>query len=133
MLRFATEQDFEWIAAIQSRCGLPLWKPNPTSWVLEKKAFAIWQAADDECELLSIAVEFTERGKGLAKMLMEHCHKEFAELGIKFFFLEVRENNLAAISLYKKLRYEKITERKRYYEDGETAVVMKLSVTNFQI
>jgi len=122
----ALEQDFEWIKAIQSEVGLPLWKPNSTSWVLERSAFAIWQVASDECELLSIAVNAAERGKGYAKTLMEHSHKELAKQGFKKFFLEVRENNIAAISLYKKIGYEKIAERKKYYADGECAVVMNL-------
>jgi ribosomal-protein-alanine acetyltransferase len=123
--RLATEQDFDWIADIQGRANLPLWKPNSTSWVFERCAFAIWQATEDECELLSIVVEPAERGKGLAKTLMEHCHRELAERGIKKFFLEVRENNSAAIFLYKKLGYEKIAERKKYYADGECAIVMQ--------
>jgi len=124
----ALEQDFEWIKAIQSEAGLPLWKPGSASWVLERSAFAIWQIASDECELLSIAVNAAERGKGYAKALMEHSHKELAKQGLKNFFLEVRENNTAAISLYKKLGYEKIAERKKYYADGECAVVMTTSL-----
>lgn len=106
---------------------MPQWGPNSTSWVLEQKSFAIWQMAGDECELLSIAVKCAERGKGLAKMLMEHCHRELAGLGAKNFFLEVKESNTAAISLYKKLGYEKIFERKGYYADGENALVMNKS------
>jgi len=126
-MQLATEQDSEWIAAIQSEANLPLWKPNSTSWVLERKAFAIWQAVGYECELLSIAVEPAERGKGLAKMLMEYCCNELAKLGIEKFFLEVRESNVAAISLYKKMGYEKIAERKKYYANGEAAVIMVLN------
>ena len=122
----AAEQDFEWIGVIQSEAGLPLWKPSAVSWVLEKSAFAIWQAAGDECELLSIAVDIAKRGRGYAKLLMEHCHKELRVQGIKSFFLEVKESNIAAISLYKKLGYEKIAERKEYYGNGEKAVVMRL-------
>jgi len=122
----ALEQDFEWIKVIQSEAGLPLWKPSSASWVLERSGFVIWQVASYECELLSIAVNAIERGKGYAKALMEHSHKEFAKQGIKKFFLEVRENNTAAISLYKKFGYEKIAERKKYYADGECAVVMNL-------
>lgn len=121
MLRLATEQDSEWIAAI-----MPQWKPNSTTWVLDKKAFAEWQMAVDECELLYIAVVQGERGKGFAKMLMEHCHKELAALGAKSFFLEVRTSNAVAIALYEKLGYKKIAERKKYYSDGEDAMVMKL-------
>ena len=126
-MQLATEQDSEWIAAIQSKANLPLWKPNSTSWVLEKKAFAIWQATSDECELLSIAVEPAEQGKGLAKMLMEYCCNELTKLGIEKFFLEVRESNIAAISLYKKMGFEKISERKKYYANGEAAVIMELN------
>jgi len=120
MLRLATEQDSEWIAAIA-----PQWKPGSASWAFDKKAFAIWQIAADECELLFIAVEQAERGKGFAKMLMEHCHNELAAWGVKSFFLEVRKSNGVAVSLYKKLGYEKIAERKGYYADGENALVMK--------
>jgi len=105
-----------------------LWKPDSASWVLGQSAFAIWQIASDECELLSIAVNADDRGKGYAKALMEHSHKEFAKQGFKNFFLEVRESNIAAISLYKKLGYEKIAERKKYYADGECAVVMTTSL-----
>jgi ribosomal-protein-alanine N-acetyltransferase len=122
----ALEQDFEWIVVIQSEAGLPLFKPNSASWVLGQSAFAIWQVAGDECELLSIGVNVAHRGRGYAKALMEHCHKELAKQGVEKFFLEVRENNAAAISLYEKLSYEKIAERKKYYADGECAVVMKL-------
>jgi len=124
-MQLAAEQDSEWIAAIQSEANLPLWKPNSTSWVYERKAFAIWQAAGDECELLSIAVEPAERGKGLAKMLMEYCCNELAKQGAQKFFLEVRESNIPAISLYKKLGYKKISERKKYYMNGEAAIIMQ--------
>jgi ribosomal-protein-alanine N-acetyltransferase len=122
----AIEQDFEWIKVIQSEAGLPLLKPNSVSWVLGQNAFIIWQVAGDECELLSIAVNTALRGKGYAKALMEHSHRELAKQGLKKFFLEVRESNAAAISLYKKLGYEKIAERKKYYADGECATVMNL-------
>jgi ribosomal-protein-alanine N-acetyltransferase len=120
----AAEQDFEWIGVIQNDAGLPLFKPNSASWILGQIAFAIWQVAGDECELLSIAVSVAYRGKGYAKALMEHCHKELAKQGVKKNFLEVRENNAIAISLYEKLGYEKIAERKKYYADGECAVAM---------
>jgi ribosomal-protein-alanine N-acetyltransferase len=121
----AIEQDFKWIGVIQSEAGLPLWKPNATSWVLEQMSFAIWQAAGDECELLSIATNIAWQGKGYAKALLKHCHRELAGQGVKRFFLEVRENNTFAISLYKKFGYEKIAERKKYYANGECAVVMQ--------
>jgi ribosomal-protein-alanine N-acetyltransferase len=122
----AIDQDIEWIGVIQRNAELPLFKPNSVSWVLGQSAFAIWQIAGNECELLSIGVNIAHRGKGYAKALMEHCHKELAKHGVEIFFLEVRENNAAAISLYEKLGYEKIAERKKYYANGECAAVMNL-------
>ncbi|MDR0515728.1 MAG: GNAT family N-acetyltransferase [Fibromonadaceae bacterium] len=123
----AMEHDFEWISSIQKSAKLPIWKPNSTSWIIGKSAFAIWQKMGNESELLSIAVRKKSRGKGYAKQLMEFAQKELGRLGADNFFLEVKENNEAAISLYQKLGYEKISERKRYYPDDEPALIMKLA------
>jgi ribosomal-protein-alanine N-acetyltransferase len=56
---------------------------------------------------------------------MKFSHKELRRLGVDKFFLEVKESNKPAISLYEKLGYEKIAERKRYYYGEEAALVMK--------
>jgi ribosomal-protein-alanine N-acetyltransferase len=125
-VRQALDTDFEWMAPIQKFIKLPLWKPNQTTWVMGKSAFAIWQKMGDECELLSMAVMERNRRKGYATKLMEHAHGVMRRYGVIKFFLEVRESNIAAISLYSKLGYEKISEKKCYYSDSETAIVMKL-------
>ncbi len=39
-------------------------------------------------------------------------------------FLEVRVGNAAAIALYRAFAFEQVTIRKRYYPDGEDALVM---------
>jgi len=127
MFQLAKEEDFEWMASIQKASGLPFWKPNSTSWVVDKKSYVIWQKAGNECELLSVATKEDLRRKGFAKKLMEYSQNELKKLRIDKFYLEVRESNSAAISFYQKLGYEKISERKNYYEDTETAVVMSLS------
>ena len=44
---------------------------------------------------------------------------------IKYITLEVRESNVAAISLYEKLGFTSIGQRKNYYQDnGENAIIM---------
>ena len=50
--------------------------------------------------------------------------KECAARELKKLFLEVRESNLPAISLYEKYGFIKISQRKKYYKDGENADVM---------
>jgi ribosomal protein S18 acetylase RimI-like enzyme len=124
-IKHALEQDFKWIAAIQESAQMSIWKPNTTSWVVGKSAFAIWQKIDNECELLSLAVKEKSRGRGYAMQLMRFSHKELHRLGVDKFFLEVKESNKAALLLYQKLGYEKIAERKRYYYGEEAALVMK--------
>ena len=42
--------------------------------------------------------------------------------------LEVRESNLKAKALYQKLGFFEVKRRRRYYEDGEDAIVMTLDL-----
>ena len=42
----------------------------------------------------------------------------------KIAYLEVRENNFAAIDLYNKFGFQQISLRKEYYSNGEDAIVM---------
>jgi len=127
-VRLAFEDDFDWMLRIQRAAKLPLWKPNSTTWVMGKSAFAVWQKIGDECELLSIAVMARNRRKGYAKQLMEYAQNELKRVGVSRFFLEVRAGNAAAISLYTNLGYEKISERKGYYSDLESAIIMSMQV-----
>ena len=50
------------------------------------------------------------------------------ELSLNAVFLEVRESNACAIGLYKKFAFNEIAVRKKYYPDGENAVVMKKEI-----
>jgi len=43
---------------------------------------------------------------------------------VKECYLEVRESNLPAVELYKKLGFEIARTIRNYYADGETAFVM---------
>ncbi len=80
----------------------------------------------DECELLNFAVLKESRGKGIGKELLTlSLSNEF--LQNSNIYLEVRKSNSSAISLYKKMGFETIGTRKKYYENPqEDAVLMKL-------
>ena len=52
--------------------------------------------------------------------IMDECEN----LELKKLFLEVRESNEVAINLYIKFGFKKISKRTKYYDDGETAVIM---------
>lgn len=87
-------------------------------------AFAFGRVITDEAELFQIGTLPEYRGRGLAKSLLERLHGEMREKGAAVCFLEVRSRNAAAIALYEKSGYERISVRRDYYPDDD-AIVMK--------
>lgn len=91
-------------------------------------AFAICQCVLDEATLFNIAVEPQSQGKGYGKQLLNALLEQLREQQIATVWLEVRESNLAAQTLYYNLGFNTVTLRKNYYPtaDGgrENAVVM---------
>lgn len=79
----------------------------------------------EEAHITTLAVHPDCRNMQLAQVLMikaiEDCYKDM----IKYITLEVRENNIPAISLYQKFLFESVGMRKNYYQDnGENAIIM---------
>jgi ribosomal-protein-alanine N-acetyltransferase len=65
--------------------------------------------------ILTIDVSPAFRRRGIGQMLLQEIERIFREKDAKASHLEVREDNVAAISLYRKLGYEKIGKLKNYY------------------
>lgn len=81
--------------------------------------------AADEAEITSVAVAPEHRRKSIAASLMEGYFSALPE-DVKSIFLEVRESNSAAIGLYQKFGFQKISIRKNFYSfPDENAVVMQ--------
>lgn len=74
-------------------------------------------------EIIRIGVLPKQRTKDVAFSIIQDWLSKL-EHGSRIL-LEVSENNIAALRLYKKLGFEKISERKKYYADGSTALVME--------
>lgn len=87
-------------------------------------------AADfvDSYNLLLIAVKEEQRGKGIASKLIEKLEELAKEKGIEKIWLEVRESNFKAIGLYQKNNYKNIYTRKKYYFDGENALIFEKEI-----
>ena len=87
-------------------------------------AFITYSLTQDYSDLLDILVHPEFRGQGIAQELMR---KYLAEIKGKTqkSLLEVRQSNEKAISLYNKFGYNTISTRKKYYEDGENALIMQ--------
>jgi ribosomal-protein-alanine acetyltransferase len=75
--------------------------------------------------LYSLATAPTARGKGIAAALVEGAERCSIERGCDRLRLEVRLSNTAAIRLYESRGFERIAEKPRYYDDGETALQME--------
>ncbi|CAB4541166.1 MAG: tRNA (adenosine(37)-N6)-threonylcarbamoyltransferase complex transferase subunit TsaD [Actinobacteria bacterium] len=85
--------------------------------------------SDFAADVLTIGVASSEQGKGLGRELMNALLSHAKRQGAEQVFLEVKESNQAAISLYQSLGFEQIDLRKKYYQpSGENAVVMRLSI-----
>lgn len=88
--------------------------------------FAMWLF--DEMHVNKIAVAEEARRKGIADALMARCFEFAREHDIRSISLEVRQSNLGAQEFYRHLDFQPTSIRKRYYPDGEAAVVMTLEI-----
>lgn len=80
-----------------------------------KTGFVLIRCAADECEILTIAVEATHKRMGIGSQLLMHVAEYAARVGMRTIFLEVAEDNLAAIGLYNAAGYAEKARRKAYY------------------
>jgi ribosomal-protein-alanine N-acetyltransferase len=105
---------------------------TPTLVVCDAKrkvaGFAMLRLLGDDVELMTIAVEPKYRGKGLGAALLKACFEDLLMTPSKRMVLEVAADNPAAIRLYEKLGFKRLSERQGYYArpDGKpaTALVM---------
>lgn len=80
----------------------------------------------DEGEIARIAVSSEFRRNGAAELLLDTLISKEREDGVVTWYLEVRESNEAAQSLYKKKGFEEEGVRKEFYEHPrENAVLMR--------
>lgn len=78
----------------------------------------------NEASINTIAIDKNYRRKGAARSLIKHALTAL-DSRCDFLTLEVRESNLAAISLYSSLGFEEVGKRPRFYRDpDETAILM---------
>lgn len=80
--------------------------------------FAVSRMAADEAELLSIAIDSTQRGRGLSHDLLLTHLGHLAGRGVRKVFLEVEENNRPARRLYDWAGFEVVGRRERYYQQA---------------
>ena len=93
--------------------------------------FLILRQAADEAEVMTIAVNPRQRGRGVAKKLMQDGLFRLYSDRCRSLFLEVDAANESALLLYRGLGFRQVGERKGYYRESDgdgTALVMRLEL-----
>ncbi len=85
--------------------------------------YASFRQGSDEAELLRLAVAPSDRRRGLARALVTEGLQRLAPAGVRSCFLEVRMENLGAITFYRQMGFNQVGLRRSYYRDGSDALV----------
>jgi ribosomal-protein-alanine N-acetyltransferase len=106
--------------------------PYSSSFVAEQNGVVVGyvclMSLFEEAQILDIAVAPEQRGRGVARMLMDHAISVAREKGAELLALEVRASNVSAITLYERCGFVRTGIRSKYYEGVDDAVLMELSL-----
>ncbi|KGT47409.1 MULTISPECIES: ribosomal protein S18-alanine N-acetyltransferase [Acinetobacter] len=145
MIRLMQTSDVEAVSHIEQKVQSHPWTKNQfaeavttyQSTVIEQDekvvGFCILQPVLDEANLLLMAIDPSQQGRGLGYQLLEESIQLLKNNPVQIF-LEVRVSNTPAIKLYEKVGFHQIDLRKNYYPnpDGsrEHAIIMVKACTD---
>ncbi|MEX2569770.1 MAG: ribosomal protein S18-alanine N-acetyltransferase [Gemmatimonadota bacterium] len=88
--------------------------------------YAVCWWVGSQAELGNVAVRPSERGQGTGRRLIEEVLVRLLNRGVRECFLEVRESNDTARSLYEQCGFSVVGRRRNYYaRPSEDALVMR--------
>jgi ribosomal-protein-alanine N-acetyltransferase len=88
--------------------------------------YTTFRTVVDEGHLMNIAVASGRRGEGWGRRLLAYVIETCRGRGALYLYLEVRPSNVAARTMYERTGFVEQGVRKRYYRDGEDALLMVL-------
>lgn len=105
-------------------------------WVMvidgEVIGYGVMSVVLDESHILNLCIHPERQRLGLGSKLLQRLLTIARQHGAETAFLEVRESNLAALTLYRLLGFKEIGRRRDYYpasnESREDALVMSLDL-----
>lgn len=80
-----------------------------------------WIYDDGNAQILNVYVDDKYRGYGFGRDLVSFICELCDESGVDSLTLEVRPSNEVALNLYSSFGFNKISVRKRYYDNSEDA------------
>lgn len=107
---------------------------NPVSRVLvtEQKGtvtgYGIVWILFEQAQIASIAIDPAMRRQGLGRVLLQAMIEQAQSEGCEFLSLEVRPSNTAALSMYRQAGMSDLHRVRKYYSDGEDALVLGLGI-----
>ena len=134
IVRAATEQDVSAVAGLERQLFSDAWSESMLAECLGQEHYALTVCVDEmdfvvgylisthivgEAELLRIGVTLECRRQGIGRLLMEQFSHLCAERETPDAYLEVRDSNQSAISLYEQFGFETVGKRKNYYHHPE--------------
>ncbi len=134
-LRAATPGDADALAALHSAAFDHPWsaaeiaelaaQPGAFALLVEGRGFILCRAVAGEAEILTLAVDPAARRLGVGRTLVEAAAGIAALADAETLFLEVADDNAAALALYGAAGFETVGRRRAYYASGADAVVMR--------
>jgi ribosomal-protein-alanine N-acetyltransferase len=137
MIRAADVSDADAIARIHTTCFDGPWDAAAFRRLLDREGMLAFVAKDaaetdlqsvilvqlaaDESEIITIGTDVSARRLGLARALLVHAAAEAARRGAKAMYLEVAQDNSAALALYYACGFSLQGRRKSYYEGPDGA------------
>ena len=85
----------------------------------------VFEEIYERIELDYIIVDNSYRRRGIASKLMDFLIEYSNNNNIINITLEVNENNLSAINLYKKYKFEVVSRRDKYYKDNDAILMIR--------
>ncbi len=105
------------LVSLCSRCDLVILDGEIAGFLISRELCA-------EVEILNLAVHPAFRRHGLGRCLLQFRLDLYEQAGAERVFLEVRIGNDPARRLYEGFGFESAGRRKKYYSDGEDALIM---------
>lgn len=128
-IRVAEIADAKLLAALHGECFSDNWnaesfrnllnRPGCFALFAGSDAFILVQLAGGEAEIQSLGTRCVARRGGFARTLVEHAAAESFRRGAAAMFLEVADDNGAALALYRGMGFTEVGKRRGYYPRGK--------------
>ncbi len=92
--------------------------------IASDNGFIVWRLVGIEAEIITLGTAPEFRKTGIGEALIGIAMAEIKKSGGQKIFLEVSIQNAPAINLYKKLGFESVGTRPKYY-NGVDAIIME--------